>query len=532
MNHVDKQIHEIHTKEADFIKNLLKTKNVNNLSRLTPANFDRYARLHTCTNACRFESLPEGYKFKIDSKIYIATGNVTICHSSYRIHLCGSEYCDRSNIVDGFRGLVCTLRGRDLGCAETLARNRTETDVFIIGRHSITPSFLSKKSEGVTEGHHLKQIALRQEALESGFEMNNEKFLSSQQDGDLPKAAESYVEELIYGGTSVFSETFEDVEEPVSSRNDIKIVPSFSKPPIDGIRKELVLLDDEYLQLCAMINNKRDIVDYLLRTYKHFTKEEIAAMIEIRINIQRIIEEIWRVYAPNQEFVTTSKMIAANAEKEYDKYMIKYYTECEKSRVLPEIFHLLKIYQLDVLPYYESIYCHADIVELSKQSMPYYMECITRLWEKYNTVEAIRKLDITFSDCCNSLLFSLKNGFILDIYFVGENPKPRIFGDLTNRQQQNLTRTNIISTQVVLIDPHPNLILMTPSNVRKKLNRKTTNGGISLTKKFSKIIPARTHLNSILENVIQYSKNLAELNEFSLSHLYPSKTIPHFIKRK
>jgi hypothetical protein len=148
----------------------------------------------------------------------------------------------------------------------------------------------------------------------------------------------------------------------------------------------------------------------------------------------------------------------------------------------------------------------------------------------------VRERRVTFALCCMALLKNLQEGLEIEVWFVGDNPKPRRGGNLTDAEKQR-ART----VHVQMIRGHPELKLVPLEVVRAANNKDKTGpsarrptrcryiGGrvpfpnrprSDQTKKrtrdiFSHSIPPQKYLCNIMDDIITQSKDIEDLKRYA-----------------
>lgn len=104
-------------------------------------SFQRIQANHYCTGGCRFINIPQGDCFQHERRTYKATGEVYVCQTSGRIHLCGERCNVKALISDADECMTCPLTHKSLRDIRqyTLANNRLERDVRVVGEMIYEP---------------------------------------------------------------------------------------------------------------------------------------------------------------------------------------------------------------------------------------------------------------------------------------------------------------------------------------------------------------------------------------------------------
>lgn len=132
--------------EQAFLTNQVKTKKWNHLHRerfmlgaeddlvaYTNTYFESMEHTHTCSSDCGYAHMVKGKRYRNNGREYIATGDVYVCNTSAKVHLCRSR-CMNSCVLLGGEGLVCTLTGNMIGDEYSISDVTTGSDVRLCGQ--------------------------------------------------------------------------------------------------------------------------------------------------------------------------------------------------------------------------------------------------------------------------------------------------------------------------------------------------------------------------------------------------------------
>lgn len=584
---------DLQNAEAGYLRRLLlierQRQSTNNLI-ITEDRLLRAVRFHICSKACGpFKSLRTGERFLYQEKYWKASGYVFICPGSGKIHLCGINACTHAITSTTCSVIVCNLTGLDLGVGQTLARSRLDRDVFIIGNDIVTTYVFSKKSEGLSESQMNKRIANTVDQIQEAFEANNQKLLSSLasdnglnpfeeeeksetiaeepkfRNGRLDKVSKkddfgismeeiaAKESEFLQGigdpyidneAISLSSLIDDDDKNPKRKRAQAKktvekTVPSsssqrFSITPISLFETTSTV----YQELLSIANGKEEDVVDITRRFPFLDVNVIKAKLSRRVFLRSSASSVWDVYATTQSHLEAVESRIRKLTTTWRIFLSEYYQECASKGELPNKLHIMNIYCLDVLPHYEGVFYGGDVPAINEKLRPYIVSCMVKLWEKFEEVPAVLSQQISFDTCCAALLNCMKTGLKIDVYLLGNNPKPMIWGNLTITQQNKA-----VSKTIVFIEPHEMLTLRDTDHVRRGFTAdKKKNAGKAIrpiggkpvysnrqrassggkTKNFSQIIPSLKNLNAILDIVVGNASTIQELESYSLSSILRS----------
>jgi hypothetical protein len=588
--------HEIQNAEAGYLRKMLvmekqkKTSESNDLIN-SEQRLIQVARFHTCNQSCGpFKSLKPSQKFMYQSKQWTATGFVFICPSYGKIHVCGIDDCLFSKTSMNCSNIVCSLTGMDLGVGITLARTRKDQDLYAVGNELVTSYVWSRKSEGVTESQGIKKIENTVDAIQEAYESNAHRFLShlseldalhtletdpssltqqvEEEDGkngkkrktqeSNPKASstthvslaelEEQEPDFLQGvvpendTTSYFVPEDECDEEKESKtrrkrsqakKTIDKTIPTassqrFSLTPVSMLETTSTLYQ-ELLQISG--GRESDVLDITTR-FPFSSMESIKQKLISRCNLRKSANIVWDVYVVTQAHLDIIEERVRKATKIWRKFVISYYQKCKEERRLPDKLHITNIYRLDVLVHYEGVFYGGDVPLINKSMRNYIIDSMVKLWEKFEEMPGVLTKQITFESCCAALLNSMRGGLKIEVYLLGNDPKPMIWGNLSIAQQRKA-----IARTITFIEPHPNLILKETDHVRKDIiedkkkragNPTRPIGGKTIyasrqrgssggkTNNLSQIIPSLKNLYTVLDAVVGGAPTIQVLESYCL----------------
>jgi hypothetical protein len=381
------------------------------------------------------------------------------------------DYCNDYEVMSRGEGAVCRIRGVQLFREFSLARSRLDPDIRVVGPLTYT----------------------------------THTFYEHADEGEEPRQQRDY-------------------EEDEADENDKK-----------DEEEAWTCGTTVYETLLKRANNNEADVKRVIERFPTASTAELYEQIDKRVEWRRCAEAVWRVHAMSAKYREIQHRKAEADTLMWEKYSVDYITKCIATGIEPDLIHIMRLWMIYVRNSYQSIYVGGDIEETNRRNSVYYIECMLRLWEKYETLPIARERRVTFSLCCTALLKSLQEGLTIPVWFVGSNPKPRRSGGLTKRERDQATMTS-----VQMIRAHPELKLVPPDVIRAVNNKnkaaKTIKTGRcrliggklafpnrqrnDLAKKrsrdvHSQCIPPQKYLCNIMDDIVQHSKNLDELLTYS-----------------
>jgi hypothetical protein len=507
---------------------------------------DLLARNHTCTNACAvsFKNLKCNQIFSHKGRSWHATGFVYVCTTSKRVHLCGLG-CPLARIMPYCATATCPLTGLEIAQGECYARSREEVHVFRVGLSTISDYVPSKNAEGLTEKKALESIAQQAEDLNSQFQSNTERLIIHNL--LLDERARLYPdedEETRRSNVEAFQPTINSSSSSSSSSTSYDT----SHDIIDGDEKlskrTTHSLDLEGLLTIA--GNNESLMYEMIHKHPGMDTASVAQKIVARREFYSCAAFAWERHSMKAEHVRHMQLALKRATVEWFKSIKLYYKGCISSNVPIDKFKVMQLFMLFVKPECEGLYYCFDIAALNIKSRTYYINCIVALWEKYQEVPAVAASTYKFKMCATAMLSVLRTGLVVDIFFRQNDPQPRIWGDLTPVEQVNAR-----SVKVMLMDPHPNLILVS-SEILREIENGEKQDDVTLefpagektvlpkprsmmrgraTERANSTIVDRKPLNAVLEHIIRFCPTIDALERFSLAVVYPKEKTPSYILR-
>lgn len=426
---------------------------------------------HYCGIACVFINLRPGESFCYRGQDWNATGCVYVCKAVAKSHAC-ADYCNDYEVMSRGEGAVCRIRGVHLYREFSLARSRLDPDIRVVGPLSFTThAFYEQADEG-------EEVKPQQDYGD---------------DEDEKKTKEGDEEEPWGCGATAFE------------------------------------------TLLKRANNNEADVHRVIERFPRLSTAELYEQIDKRVECRRCAEAVWRVHAMSSRYREIQHRKAEADTLMWEKYSVDYITKCINTGVEPDLLHIIRLWMIYVRNSYQGIYVGGDIEETNRRNSLYYIECMLRMWEKYESLPIVRERRVTFSLCCTALLKSLQEGLTIPVWFVEGDPKPRRSGSMTKTERD---RASMKSVQMVRA--HPDLKLVPPDVIRaaNSKNKAATiiksgrcrliSGKLAfpnrqrndLAKKrtrdiYSQCIPPQKYLCNIMDDIVNQSKNLDELLSYS-----------------
>src|SRR3989338_167645 len=546
MNELCDDISKVIEAEVAYLRNLVD----NDYRKKTGRNFamdtETMARNHACTSSCAysFKNLNPNDFFRHDRSTWRATGNVYVCSTSKRVHLCGLN-CTLARIIGSASSLVCPLTCQEVARGECYARTRTDTHVFRIGTHTVSDYVPSKSSEGITEGKAMASLAQQAADLNDQFDGNAERIILRQLLAE--ERARIYPDEdedtrmKTLEIPPALTTPSKHTPDPSSSLGSLGTFGSFGVEGGEGEEDTEGATPDISILLKAAQNN--DVLMYdTVRKHPTLSTQALVDKIADRIECRSHAAKVWEQHAMNSLHVRHIQLALRRATAEWFKAITLYYKNCIAQGDAVDKLHVMRLFCVYVLPSCEGLYCNADVPELNSRSRTYYIDCLARLWEKYQEVPAVAASPYKFKVCATAMLATLHTGLCIDVFFKPGDAQPRIWGDLTITEQ-----LAVRSVKVTLIDAHPNLILAPAEVLRdiengvegedvvlefptgKKINIPKTRGN---NRRNCQSNTDRKPFNHVLEEIIRACPTIDALEAFKLSSIYPREKIPPHILRK
>lgn len=503
---------------------------------------DLIARNHTCTNICAnsFKNMRCNQSFRHGGRSWHATGYVYVCATSKRVHFCGLA-CTLGRIMPYCANVTCPLTGLEIAQGECYARSREEIHVFRVGLSTVSDYVPSKNAEGLTEKKALESIAEQTEELNSQFQSNAERIIM--RDLLLEERARLHPDED--EEQRIKNLDLPPALAPIVASSSLSIEgEGEGEEKIAMPHKASITLDLAALLFVAA-NNDTLMYD-TIRKNPGLTTPEIAQKITARREFRVCATHTWERHSIKAEHVRHMQLALRRATVEWFKSIDLYYKSCISSNTPIDKLKIMHFFMLFVGPECEGLYYNFDIAALNIKSRAYYIDCLVAMWEKYQSVPTVANGTCKFKTCATAMLSALRTGLSVDVFFKPGDPQPRIWGDL-NIVEQITAR----SVKIMLIDPHPNLVLVATEVLREMDNGERQDDvalefpvgkkvvfpkprsmlrGRSGRHNYHAIVD-RKPLNMVLEHIIRYSPTLALLETFSLSVVYPKEKTPAYILR-
>lgn len=430
---------------------------------------------HECSPVCVFINLRAGEKFEYRGRSYIATGCVYVCKQLAKSHVCG-DFCSDFEVMPRGEGCFCRVRGVHLYHEFSLARSRLDRDVRVVGPVSYVSHAFYDFEEAAEEQQHKDY------------------------------ADESDEDDASLAGTTEEEDAEQTYNEPV------------------------------YEMLLKRANNNDVDVQRVRERFPRMTTAELCEQIDQRVARRHCAEAVWRVHAISTKYREIQHKKAEEDTAVWEKDSIEYINKCKSMGEPADLLHIMRLWLVYVRNSYRGVYVGGDIEETNRKNSVYYIECMLRLWEKYDNLPIIRDRRVTFSQCCTALLKSLQEGLTITVWFVGTDPKPRRSGSLTE-----LERSRSSKTSIEMIRAHSDLKLV-PREVIRAVNNKEKGASTGIktgrcrfisgklaftnrqradqTKKrqkdaYSHDIPPQKHLCNIMDEIVNQSKDIDELMSYA-----------------
>ena len=431
---------------------------------------------HECSPACIFINLRVGEKFEYRGRTYTASGSVYVCRQLAKSHVCG-DFCSDFEVMPRGEGCFCRVRGVHLYREFSLARSRLDRDVRVVGPVSyVSHAF-----------YDFEEVAEEQQQQKDYAEDSEE---------DATPAPETAEEE----------EVDSNYPEPV------------------------------YEMLLKRARNNDVDVRRVRERFPRMSTAELCEQIDQRVARRYCAEAVWKVHAISAAYREVQHKKAEAETNSWYKDSKEYIEKCISVGEEPDLLHIIRLWTIYVRNSYRGVYVGGNIEETNRKNSVYYIECMLRLWEKYDNLPIIREKRVNFSQCCTALLKSLQQGLTITVWFVGSNPKPRRSGSLTETERARSTKTS-----VQMIRAHDDLKLVPREVIRVVNNKeKSTTGGTKTgrcrfisgklaftnrqrtdqTKKrqkdaYSHDIPPQKHLCNIMDEIVNQSKDIDELMTYA-----------------
>ncbi len=431
---------------------------------------------HECTPACIFINLRVGEKFEYRGRSYNATGCVYVCRQLAKSHVCG-DFCSDFEVMPRGEGCYCRVRGVHLYREFSLARSRLDRDVRVVG-------------------------------------------------------PVSYVSHAFYD----FEEAAEDTQQQKDYADDSDDDKTTQTETVEDEEADQTYHEPVYETLLKRANNNDVDVRRVIERFPRMTTAELCEQIDQRVARRACAEAVWKVHAISAKYREIQHKKAEADTMVWMKDSKEYIDKCRSMGEEPDLLHIMRLWLIYVRNSYRGVYVGGDIEETNRKNSVYYIECMLRLWEKYDNLPIVRERRVTFSQCCTALLKSLQEGLTITVWFVGTDPKPRRSGSLTE-----LARSRSTMTSVQMIRAHPDLKLV-PREVIRVVNNKeksvstaaktgrcrfisgklafTNRQRTDQTKKrqkdaYSHDIPPQKHLCNIMDEIVNKSKDIDELMSYA-----------------
>ncbi len=78
----------------------------------------------------------------------------------------------------------------------------------------------------------------------------------------------------------------------------------------------------------------------------------------------------------------------------------------------------------------------SNTVAITQKYTKYYIECMLRIWERYETLPLVENAEMRFEDCAPAILYFLSTGFTAKVYLEKDDPKPYRYISLGEKRAQ------------------------------------------------------------------------------------------------
>lgn len=461
--------------EANYLRDVAIAMKVTDKSRRACAVLEMamVADRHRCDAACSFINLRPGQTFESRGTQWQATGSVYVCKRTAKPHTC-DDYCNDSEIMSRGEGLVCRVRGVQLCQEYSLARSRLDPDIRVVGTLSYVPHAFYDAGD------------------------------------DEPRQQEDYGEE----GKA-------DEQDDKDSNEDAQ---SWSCG------------ETVFEMLLKRANNVEADVVRVLERFPRMSALDLCAQIDQRVEWRRYAESVWQMHALSEKYREMQHRKAEADTEVWIKESCDYIAKCDSSGMVPDMMHVLRLWMIYVHNSYQGVYVGGDIEETNQRNKVYFIECMLRIWEQYTELPIVSEHRVTFPQCCMALLKSLQEGLSIEIWLVGDNPKPRRGSSLTDAEK---LRASMIRVEMIRAHPELKLVpleVVRAANIKDKNNAaarrmprvSTVSGKVAfpnrqrgdVTKKrsrdvFLRSIPQQKNLCNIMDDVITQSKTVEELRRYA-----------------
>lgn len=464
--------------EANHLRNVAIGMKESDKNKLLCAQLemDMVADRHHCDAGCVFINLRPNEEFMYRGVRWLATGCVYVCKRTAKPHTCG-DYCNDSEVMSRGEGLVCRVRGVHLCQEYSLARSRLDPDIRVVGSLSYVPHAF--------------------------YDAGDEE----------PRPQEDY-------GDEKNTEAEEDETKPV-----------------DLDAQWWTCGETVYEMLLKRANNIEADVLRVVERFPRMSAQDLCLQIDQRVEWRRCAESVWQLHALSDKY---REIQHRKAEADTDVWMKEscdYISKCVSTGVEPNMIYVIRLWMHYVHNSYQGVYVGGNIEETNQRNKVYFVECMLRIWELYISLPIV-SVDhrVTFSQCCMAILTSLQEGLTIEVWLVGDNPKPRRGSSLTDAEK---ARARMVSVE--MIRGHPELKLVplevaraasardkNTAAMKKSSRRCLVSGKVAfpnrqrgdVTKKrsrdvFLRSIPQHKNLRNIMDDIITQSKTVDELRAYA-----------------
>ena len=454
--------------EGEYIKQCLINKNPSLV----------YSVLQTCKCGphCGWDSLKEGLIFSWQGRKYRTSGNVFVCKRSLKIHKCGVDHCFNYGRASAGEGVVCEITGMWLDREYAVNTNWYEPDVRCVGMQSYTHNtqhIVEKKLNQINELSAIAPVAYEDDT--DGFLANSMQFFQQAEDARMYIESSQQTSKTRTSKTSKKNKTFDETLMSIGSAMDIERV---------------------------------------MQRFSNTSEQNIVAKLHLRVRWRSTANDVWDALTVSQRYIEEAKDVAEQASAKWDHLCRVYVKDCYDSNLECDYIKILFMWLRYVAPSMKNIVYGDKIVRTNNKHKDYYIECMLRIWELLDDIPVIKTNLITFSMCAPAILTKLSQGLVQTVYFKPDDPKPYI-KDAFNEH----LLTYAVPMDIAFISPHPKLVLVSTSEVRKQSpnasQRKASGQDVRLrrTKQPTGIIPSTKSLNKIYLDIIIKATSIDDLTK-------------------
>lgn len=461
-----------YTNEIEFLQRIVLSQHDLPLPRALES-LARTKQTHLCDPGCNWISLRPGEVYSHERRI--ATGDVRMCKTSSRVHICGNATkCSSWKVLSRNAGVVCTLTGEVL------------PDVIMSHGGKYDPHWVS-------------------------------------------------VGGIQVGGYATYSEDIRSIKEaekpePIFFEEDAPV----SEKPVKVSTKIVKSNETAFDKLVRAAKGNVDQVDRVLAANPGATHKELEAKVKTSVLIWDVAGKVYDTYILTDNLNKILIERANKAKKNFENQFAIYL----RSDPPYDIFEVLSLWFLIAADEQRQYYVGGSLDALSSSIRYSVIKSMVTLWETYVQDIPPDRLEFSFKETCPSILMYMHEGFQFDVYEVPGEKRLYTYSELARIPHKRFTaikhNINLITKHPKLILA-PIELVRSQSNAKKR-NKKQGRAGknhadpyLQTTRKnhkkdngrFVAIIPSKKGLQWIFSYLVSQSPTVEHFMKYCSANICP-----------